>query len=164
MISNADRDSIEKGFMRLQIIWGAIFACLIVYLIIVLTLGEEISKGFQGQLPVSVIRNILICVSVVEVLIIHIFRRIMIEKGTLLKFLERGPSSEQPLYMAQYMIAVIISATIAECIGIFGLVLIFLGAGINTFYFFAGASAIIMIYYRPKKEEPIEFASRVSQE
>jgi len=163
MISDADKDSIEKGFLKIQIIWGAIVACLVVYLIIALAFGEEISKGSNDQLPVSLLRNILICVSVFEIFIIRIFRRIMVGKGTILKSTERGTAKEQPPYMAQYMIAVIVSASIAESIGIFGLVLVFLGAGINTFYFFTAASAIVMIYYRPKKEELVEFASKVIQ-
>ncbi|MBU2499127.1 MAG: hypothetical protein KKE57_09510 [Proteobacteria bacterium] len=46
-----------------------------------------------------------------------------------------------------------ISLALSESIGIYGLVLFFLGDSLRTLYTFIGISALAIIYHRPKREE-----------
>jgi hypothetical protein len=142
-----------------MIIWVAIFASLFIYLIIVIAAGKGIRKGSSGLLPIPIFRNILICVAVVEVFIIQIFRRLLISTSAVHRLDESNiPSSQIPVVI-QYSNFIIISCALAESIGIYGLILYFLGANITTLYLFLGASALVMVYHHPKKDELVNLAT-----
>jgi hypothetical protein len=55
--------------------------------------------------------------------------------------------------MAVYTKATVITLALAESIGIFGLVLFFLGDSFQVLYLFIAVSAAVMFYYRPKRDE-----------
>ncbi len=52
----------------------------------------------------------------------------------------------------------LLSLALSESIGIYGLVLFFLGDSFQTLYIFIGISALGMFHYRPKREEIEKFA------
>jgi hypothetical protein len=47
----------------------------------------------------------------------------------------------------------VVSLALSESIGIYGLVLFFLGESFRTLYIFLGISALAIFLYRPKREE-----------
>ena len=69
-----------------------------------------------------------------------------------------GPS-RQPPYLAKYTMAVVVSLAFSESMGIYGLVLFFLGEDLQTLYTFIAISALAMIFFRPKMEELERLAS-----
>jgi hypothetical protein len=153
MLSETAKNSTEKGFMTLRILWGAILASLFIYLVIAHLLGGEVRQRAGATVSVPLFRNVLIVIGIIEILIIRFLRKRMLSKDALLKLRERrGPSDQMPI-VAQYTTVVVISAALAESIGIYGLLLYFLGADIQTFYVFLAVSAALLIFYRPKKEE-----------
>jgi hypothetical protein len=54
------------------------------------------------------------------------------------------------------------SLALSESIGVYGLVLFFLGESFRTLYIFIGISALAMLLYRPKREELETLAMRDS--
>jgi hypothetical protein len=71
---------------------------------------------------------------------------------------EPSSYSSQPQALGKYTTAVMVSLALSESIGIYGLVLFFLGSTIQTLYLFMVISACAMIFFRPKKEELAELA------
>jgi hypothetical protein len=51
---------------------------------------------------------------------------------------------------SRYLLTVIVSMSLVESIGVFGLVMFLLGDSFNTLYIFIGMSALGMYLYRPK--------------
>ena len=164
MLSETDKKSIKQGFLRIFIIWCALLLSLIAYLVIAHLIGDEIRKGTLNQMPIPLFRNTLVCISVVQIIIIVILRKKMLSKETLQKMGDRNTiaSNQSPL-ITQYSIVTIISSALAETIGIYGLVLFFFGASMNLLYIFLAVSAVLMIIYRPKKEEIIDLATTMKQ-
>ena len=164
MLSETDKKSIEQGFLKIFIIWCALLFSLIFYLVIAHLIGDEIRKGTVNQMPMALFSNTLVCISIVQIIIIVILRKKMLSKPTLKKIGERNSiASEQLPIITQYTLVTIISSAIAETIGIYGLVLYLFGGNINLFYGFLAVSAVLMIIYRPKKDEIIDFATTMNQ-
>ena len=69
------------------------------------------------------------------------------------KFTKQTSRFNQPLFVGQYIPAVITTLALAESIGIYGLLLFLLGGDFKTLYTFIIVSALAMIFYRPKREE-----------
>lgn len=159
MLTEIDKEGIEKGFRTIMIIWVAIFASLFIYLIIAIVAGEGIREGSSGFLPIPIFRNILICVAVVEVFIIQIFRRLLLFPSAIHKLDESNIPTNQIPVVFQYNKFIIISCALAESIGVYGLILYFVGASVTTLYLFLGASALVMVYHRPKKDDLVNLAT-----
>ena len=68
------------------------------------------------------------------------------------------PLKDQPPVIGKYTSAMLLSLALSESIGIYGLVLFFLGDSFQTLYIFIGISALGMFNYRPKREEIEKFA------
>jgi len=60
---------------------------------------------------------------------------------------------DQAALLAKYTTVHIVSLALSESIGIYGLVLFFLGDGFGTLSTFLGISALAIYFHRPKKEE-----------
>lgn len=58
-----------------------------------------------------------------------------------------------------YFIYTILRLVLSEAIGIFGLMLLLLGAGYNTFYGFLGWSVLLMLFAFPSEEKSKGFAT-----
>ena len=158
MLDEAEKKVVERGMMALWFIWGAIFISLFIYVFIAHALGEEIRQVSMKESDLSLLRNILIVVGIFEIFIIHILRRFMLPKSPdeyKTGNREMAAHSEASSFLPLYTRATIITLALAESLGIYGLVLFFLGDSFHTLYLFMAVSAVIMFYYRPKKRELI---------
>jgi hypothetical protein len=61
--------------------------------------------------------------------------------------------SAQSSSIGKYAVAMVVSLALSESIGVYGLVLFFLGESFRTLYIFIGISALAIFLYRPKREE-----------
>ncbi len=158
MLGPEEREAIEKGFLPILIIWGAILASLFIYIFISHMAGDQIRRPENPEFPIDLMRNILFGLAGAELLVAYYLRKRM------LRGQPEGPapdiplSPEQPKALARYATAVIISLAICESIGIYGLMLFLLGDEYQTLYIFIGISAIAMFFFRPKREELVELA------
>ena len=152
----AERGTNEKGLWTLWIIWAAMVGSLLVYVFLCHQFGEEIRGNGSHDLPVGLIRNILSVVTIVILFLTHFIRKRMLE-GRLgssgAGLFKPGAASNQPSLLIHYTTAVIVSLVLCDSIGLFGLVLFFLGDSFRTLHVFIGISALAMCFYRPKREE-----------
>lgn len=147
---------IEKGLVVLWVIWGAMVLSLFVYLMVCHQFGDEIRKSLNPDIRLDRMRHILFVVTAGELVLIYLVRRGMVPTPLLAAgrtYLKAAVPTVQPGILARYTTALIISLALSESIGLYGLVLYFLGDTLQVLYTFVGISAAAMFYFRPKKVE-----------
>jgi F0F1-type ATP synthase membrane subunit c/vacuolar-type H+-ATPase subunit K len=162
MVLTIDREELRKGLRTLWVIWAALLASLFIYIFICHFFGAEIRTHAAPDFPGGLFKKILYGVVLATFMLAYFLRKLMVSgrfsgsQGSLLK--PAGPS-RQPPYLAKYTMAVVVSLAFSESMGIYGLVLFFLGEDLQTLYTFIAISALAMIYFRPKMEELERLAS-----
>lgn len=62
----------------------------------------------------------------------------------------------------RYLMTVIVSMSLVEVVGIFGLIMFMFGDGFNTLYILTGLSALGIFLYRPKADEYYEIIEAIA--
>lgn len=165
MLNPSEKETIDKGIIVLWIIWSAMLISLCIYIFICHLLENQISQNLNTSLPLDPIKYILFIVAFAELVISYFLRRYLLTSGIagLSSPINSPHSSAQSSYLGRYSVAMIIALAISESIGIYGLVLFFLGASFQTLYTFIGISGIAIVFYRPKKDEIITLANQFHQ-
>lgn len=134
-------DMLRKHFTVIRIIWTAMLASLGIYLAFCLLAGNTVRQPGPGEAPLDTLRRILIAVSAAELVFIDLFRR---------RTLKPRPGVSPATAIRKYAVTVLVSWSAAESIGIFGMVLYFLGDDAAYLYFLIAVSALAMFHYRPR--------------
>lgn len=156
MLGETEKDAIKKGTMTLWFVWAAMVGSLLIYIYIGHAFGDEIRQPMHPDFPMELLRNILYGISIITILLSHFLRKFMLivkNSGTSSGLLKYSTQSNQPLFLAKYTLAVMISLALSESIAIYGFVLFLVGADFQTFYIFTAISALSMFFYRPKRME-----------
>ncbi len=139
-----NRDNLHRQYRTIQIIWAAMLSSLAIYAAVCHLAGDSLKQGIGEGIPLDLIRNILIGVSVSELFAIQLIRKQILT-------LQKGMGQQNVI--RKYLLASVISYAVCESIGIFGLVLYFLGSTEEILYSFIGMSALAMFYHRPVYED-----------
>jgi purine-cytosine permease-like protein len=143
---NTEPQTLWREFRITRIIWIAIFVALVIYV----NLGHVlVGKEFvdTATIPLALIRAVLAAVGGVMLVGSYFVRRRILEEKT-------GVAAPDPTRAAsRYRSATMITAGICEAVGLFGLVLIFLGDGLATLYLFNVVAAVALVLHRPRMEE-----------
>jgi len=105
--------------------------------------GEQFQLNWPEQERV-VLRTVLYVVAILTFLALKFIRHILLQ-------LNQRPSDKSA--KSRYLMTIIVTMLIAEGIGLFGLVMYFLGDATNTLYIFSILSALAMYLHRPNIEE-----------
>ncbi len=152
------RDSLRHTQRLATIIWAALLASLGVYVVVVVAFKEQISFATLESGEISALRLVMVVVAgIVLAITPQIYSRVLASA-----YRRRNSSEENALSAASstYMTALIVVMALYESIGIYGLVLVLVGAGNNTFIGFMGVSAVAMLTARPKMETLLEHYSK----
>lgn len=156
MLDPSEREALTRGFRTIRLIWAALLACLLVYVLICHVGGEEIRAAVAPDFPRELLRNILYFIAVAELIIAYFLRKFIL-KPTVSRpessFIQHEQDGDIAVVVSKYMVAVLVSLAISESIGIYGLVLYLLGDELQALYIFVAVSALAMFYFRPKMEE-----------
>jgi hypothetical protein len=148
--------TVENKLLVMWIIWGAMMGSLVFYIVICNLTGDQIRQPTGPDFPLVLLRNILFGIGIVALIATHFIRKFILRKPSgdpgLVSTSQPSPQDPAKIY-AKHTIAMIISLALCESVGIYGLVLFFLGGSFQTMYTFMIISAAGMFYYRPKKEE-----------
>ncbi len=120
---------------------------LAVYVFTCLYYGNDVRLDNSDDPPV-LIRTILYIIAIVSFPVTNLIRHIMLR-------LNQTMPGDTPA-KSRYLITVLVSLSISESIGIYGLVLFMLGDEVNSLYIFSTLSVLAMYLYRPKLEEYTE--------
>ena len=152
----SQKGTVENKLFVMWIIWGGMVGSLAIYVVICNLIGDQIRRPIGPSFPLTLLRNILFGVSIVTLIATHFIRKLILKKPS------GGPesaSASQPSphnidkTSPKYIVAMIISLVLCESVGIYGLVLFFLGGSFQAMYTFMIISAVGMFYYRPKRDE-----------
>ena len=156
MMEDHGRRANENRLLTFWIIWGFIFGSLFIYVFICHLFGDELGRSTNLNIPLDLMRNILYGVAISTLILTRFLRKFMLagRPGS------SGPTSSNPpprssqsSSIGKYATTMVVSLPLSESIGIYGLVLFFLGESFRTLYIFIGISALAMFLYRPKREE-----------
>lgn len=143
---NTDPEALQREYRITLVIWIAILAALAIYVILGHALmGREFID--TATIPLALIRTILAAVGGAMLVGSFFIRRRMLEAPA------DGSTPDAAGAASKYRSATMITAGICEAVGLFGLVLIFLGDGLATLYLFNVVAAVALVLHRPRLEE-----------
>lgn len=148
-------ESRDRRMMVMWLLWAAMLGALGVYVLIAHLMDRELFTAGRG-VPLGLVRNILLGVAAVVLIATRFIRRLILSRPSgqaAASASASSPAQIDPAIYAKYTTAMIVSLALSESIGIYGLILFFLGDSFQTFYTFTGISAVAMLFYRPKSEE-----------
>ncbi len=157
MLEKSDAGQLDKAWLMIKIIWGALIGSLAVYLPVCKFMEDRLTPLSPG-LPIETMRVIFFGIAMVTVAGTSYIRKALLkvsEGGTAFLFARRH---QQHPAAAKYLTAIVVAMALSESIGIYGMVLFFLSKDAPTLYLFILISAIAMFYYRPRKEELMQVA------
>ena len=156
MVELSESRANENRLLVFWIIWAAIFGSLLIYVLICHQWGDEIRQAASPNIPLDLMRNVLYGVAICTLILTHFLRKFMLagRSGDSGPMSLNPPSRSTPSSpIGKYATAMLVSLALSESIGIYGLVLFFLGDNLRTLYIFIGIAAMAMFLYRPKREE-----------
>lgn len=157
MIPTDEMEKINKGWLPLSTIWSAMLISLFIYLFVGLYMEDKISIPMEKDI-LDLLRNVLYVVSLVTLIATKYIRKFVLsgkEPGDVKKVYPQPVLNTQHAALARYTTAMIIALALSESIGIYGLILFFLGKQHLDLYLLISISAAAMLYYRPNKDELI---------
>ncbi len=146
-----EREELKKGMRTLWIIWAAMLGSLAIYVIVCHVMTDKIKIDMGPDFPFTVFKNILYLIAALELVILHFMRKFMLKVRSS-KQIEISASDYKSI-LSKYTTALMVSLAIADSIGIYGVILFFIGRDFHGLYLFITISAMAMFIYRPKIEE-----------
>jgi len=134
-----------KSDLALHWIFVGMMACmLVVYNIICHTLGTEIQINITEEQRIF-IRTVLYVIAIILFPLINLLRHILLR-------LNQTMPSDNPA-KNRYLMTTIVTISLIEIVGFFGLVMFVLGDEFNTLYIFSVLGALGLFIHRPREQE-----------
>ena len=149
MLGRVEPVQLKSDLFLPWLIQGVMLASLLVYIIVCITLGDQIQQPLPEAQRI-LIRTILYVVAIVTFPMTNLLRYIQLSLNQTMPFSSIEPEGEAK---KRYLVTVIVSMALIESVGIFGFVMFILGDNFNTLYIFTGLSALGLFLYRPKVHE-----------
>lgn len=152
LLDEGERQTVERQWLTVCILWGSILAALAVYIIIANIVGPEEAVAIGGEPDdpawlVHVPRYVMGAMSLGLLVAAFVIRRAA-----------GNPKGLVGRFTGAYLNAVIVAWALCESVGIFGLVNFFIEGEFLWLYIFVGVAAAALILLRPRKRELIELA------
>lgn len=156
-MDTSQKGTAENKLFVMWIIWAGMVGSLAIYIVICNLIGDQIKRPIGPSFPLTLLRNIFFGISIVTLITTYFIRNLILKKpsGSPGSVSTSEPSRQDldNKISAKYTVSMIISLVLCESVGIYGLVLFFLGGSFQVMYTFMIISAAGMFYYRPKREE-----------
>lgn len=134
----------KHPFFVAWMIIAALMVSQAVYIVLCHSLGNEIRYILNSEQRI-LIRSILYVVTIILFPLTTLLRHILCR-------LNQTMPGDKPAQQ-RYLSTVIVSLTLMESVGIFGLLMFIFGDGFNTLYIFSGLACLGFFLQRPKFEE-----------
>jgi hypothetical protein len=160
MLEPEESKAIDKGMRVNWLIWAGMLYSLFAYVLVCYLLtkgGQHIVRDEEwSDSAVQLLRNVLYGVALLELILSSYLKKNFLKVRPLAhkkNIVKQTSHLNQPPYMGQYNVAVIILLVISDSIGIYGLLLFSLRGDFRTLYTFIIISALAVFFYRPKRKE-----------
>jgi len=149
-------EELGKEFLKLKVIWFGMLGALAIYLFIGLQIGTSLQASVNES-TFAILKTVLYIITFVLLTITKYIRKYMLSgKGQR----RQATQTFQHPALQKYATAMIVAWASSESIGIFGLVLFFLGKKPVDLYLLILISATAMFVYRPRKDEVISLSQK----
>ena len=143
----SDRE-LNKALLPMRFFWFFLFLTPLFYLIIGLHL-EPTLKGSFGQKTLETVKMALYIASFVTLVGTgYVRNHILSRQGNP----ETQDGSSKHSMLQRYFVSMLVALALSESIGIYGLILFYLGKDRTDLYLLSFISAAIMLFYFPRKE------------
>ena len=146
----------DRRISAMRIIWCAILVSLAIYLFVGLLVGKNLQTIIDED-SYTVFKYVLYSLTCFTLIATWYLRKFLLARK--IQSLQANQVSEYQI-LQKYFVASIVSWALSESIGIYGLILFFVGKNITDLYILILISAIAMFLYRPKKEDIISMAEQ----
>lgn len=164
MLEKSELEQLDRAWTVIRIIWGALFASLVVYLLVGKSIEDQL-EPMGADFPLATMKIALFGVSLLTFFITFYVRKTMLKISVRSSPFVPDPSMRtQHPAAGKYLIAIIVAMALSESIGIYGLVLFFMGKDSAALYQFTILSAMSMFYFRPRKEELLQVAAEMQKQ
>ncbi len=142
---------LDKRLMTLRIIWFAMLMSLAIYLFVGIQVGTNVQSSMNED-TFSILRTVLYALAFAILIATRYIRKLIFSGKS-----QVGRPAQVLKHPAlqKYSAATIVALVMSESIGIYGLVLFFLGKDSTDLYLLILISAAAMVMYRPKKDAMI---------
>ena len=139
---------LDKRLMTLRIIWFAMLMSLGIYLFVAIQVGTNVQSSINEE-TLGILRTVLYAMAA-AILIATRYVRKLIMSG-------RSQASQpaqvlKHVALQKYSAATIVALAMSESVGVYGLLLFFLGKNPTDLYLLILISAAAMVMYRPRKD------------
>jgi hypothetical protein len=161
MLGRVEPEQLKSALILPWVILGFMLAMLMAYIIICLTIGDQLQQPLP-QAQRVLIRTVLYAVAIVTFPLTNLIRYIQLRLNQTMPYFHAEHGNDDCMDAGgraiaeaknRYLVTVIVSLSLVESIGIFGFVMFILGDNFNTLYIFIGLSALGLYLYRPKADE-----------
>jgi len=160
MGNHVDREQLKPDLVLPWVIVGMMAAMLAAYIIICHTLGGQLQQPLPDAQRV-LIRTVFYAIAIMTFPLTNLIRHIQLRLNQTMPYSQTS-NGTVAVAKSRYLVTVIVSMSLIEVVGIFGLVMFMLGDGFNTLYIFTGLSALGMFLYRPKADEYLEIIDAIA--
>ncbi len=151
MVNPVDRNHRNADLILGWLFVGLMLLMLATYIIICHTFGEQIQQVMPEAQRLQ-LRTLLYAVAIIIFPLTNLTRHVQMRLNQTMPCTE----ADYPrVAKSRYLTTVIVSLSLIEMVGIFGLIMFIVGDGFNTLYIFSGLSTLGLFLYRPKIEEYI---------
>ena len=140
---------LDKRLMTLRIIWFALLMLLAVYLFVGIQVGTHVQSSINEE-TFGILRTVLYVMAFAILIATRYVRKLIMSGKS-----QVSPPAQtlEQLALQRYSAAAIVALAMSESIGIYGLILFFLGKNSTDLYLLILISAAAMVMYRPRKDE-----------
>jgi hypothetical protein len=160
MGNQVERKQLQSDLTLPWVIVGMMLSMLAAYIVICHSLGEQLQQPLPETQRV-LIRTVLYAVAIVTFPLTNLIRHIQLRLNQTMPR-SRTAHGANADAKRRYLATIIVSMSLIEAIGVFGLVMFILGDGFNTLYIFTGLSALGLFLYRPKTDEYSEIVDAIA--
>ena len=132
-------------------------------LIVCIVFGNQFQVGASPNFSIETLRNVFLGVSILTLFTVLYLRKFLMRTGRSALGSGQTSSAQHPA-IGKYASVILITSSLLELIGLFGVVLYFLTKDNLSLYLFLIISAAGMIYFRPRKDELLALVATMKVE
>ncbi|MGZ5069017.1 MAG: hypothetical protein ACXWF8_05910 [Methylobacter sp.] len=159
MGNQVEHEPSKSDLLTPWIIVGMMLTMLAAYITVCHVIGEQLQQPLPEDRRI-LFRTILYAVAIVTFPLTNLIRHIQLRLN---QTMPRQPSAGTvATAKSRYLVTIIVSMSLVELVGIFGLLMFIWGDGFNTLYIFTGLSALGLFLYRPKLDEYLNIIDAIA--
>jgi len=149
-------EAISKDMRKLKRLWLQMLVVPFVYVYVCHMAGDQVFAAYRPALPIVYVKWVLCCAAAAAIALGYYLRvfslRVRSGKSTD-RIIRRAARLGKSPILVKYNTSVILTIAIVQYAPLFGVVLFFLGGGIEVLYVFAAASLGTTLFLKPRRKE-----------